>query len=49
LTDFKTFFNYQNQENTFNITITKDPTKPQVCSLWNVSVFKATFEKRRFL
>jgi len=45
-------FHCQNQKKICNNTVTTDPTTPQVCcysTLRNVSVIKATIEKRRLL
>jgi len=43
---FSNLFHCLNQENIRNNTVTKDPTTPQVCRLWNISVFKATSENK---
>jgi len=49
LTNFQTFFHYQNQEKICNSTVTRNPTAPEVChytTLLNVSVLKATTENK---
>jgi len=47
---FSKFCHCLKLKNICNNTITKDPTTPQICrytTFWNVSVLKATVEKRR--
>ena len=46
---FSNRFYCQNQEKICNVTITKDPTTPQICrytTLWNIGVFKATIDNK---
>jgi len=46
---FSNLFHGQNYDNICNNTVTKDPTTPQMyryTTLWNVSVLKATTEKK---
>ena len=43
---FSNLFDCLNQENICNITVTKDPTTPQVCRYSWISVLKATVENK---
>jgi len=46
---FSNLFHCLNQKNICNNTISKNPTTPQMCrytTFWNVSVLKATIEKK---